>query len=227
MKYCARFITMPSRFSPSKETGPYRRAVGTFAGFLTCVWDAMEGNIEPAAFLLSGGGATLWETREPAPDQGRARRLYSALARRVSPEFQKMIAGLLLCSGGVHAKVLRRQELPAPQVGEEQLVMGAVIVNLALTKMWTEWDHLKGFVRFSDLDGFLVGEIEPKNRVLMARKACSSVPAGSMRKSSAGRSFQRPRWERNSSRPGTGRWGRCGYCCHGGPCRRDRSPQPR
>ncbi len=27
-------------------------------------------------------------------------------------------------------------------------------VNLALTKMWTEWDHLKGFVRFSDLDGF-------------------------------------------------------------------------
>ena len=22
MKYCARFITMPSRFSPSKETGP-------------------------------------------------------------------------------------------------------------------------------------------------------------------------------------------------------------
>ncbi|MFG6351959.1 MAG: TIGR03915 family putative DNA repair protein, partial [Oscillospiraceae bacterium] len=39
-------------------------------------------------------------------------------------------------------------------------------VNLALTKMWTEWDHLKGFVRFSDLDGVLVGEIEPKNRVL-------------------------------------------------------------
>ena len=39
-------------------------------------------------------------------------------------------------------------------------------VNLALTKMWTEWDHLKGFIRFSDLDGVLVGEIEPKNRVL-------------------------------------------------------------
>lgn len=39
-------------------------------------------------------------------------------------------------------------------------------VNLALTKMWTEWDHLKGFVRFSELDGALVGEIEPKNRVL-------------------------------------------------------------
>ncbi len=39
-------------------------------------------------------------------------------------------------------------------------------VNLALAKMWTEWDHLKGFVRFSELDGALVGEIEPKNRVL-------------------------------------------------------------
>ena len=39
-------------------------------------------------------------------------------------------------------------------------------VNLALTKMWPGWDHLKGFVRFSELDGVLVGEMEPKNRVL-------------------------------------------------------------
>ena len=39
-------------------------------------------------------------------------------------------------------------------------------VTLALQKLATEEDHLKGFVRFSDLDGYLVGEIQPKNRVL-------------------------------------------------------------
>jgi probable DNA metabolism protein len=39
-------------------------------------------------------------------------------------------------------------------------------VALALRKQVTEVEHLKGFVRFSELDGVLVGEIEPKNRVL-------------------------------------------------------------
>ena len=143
---------------------------GTFAGFLTCVWDAMEGNIEPAAFLLSGGGATLWETREPAPDQGRARRLYSALAKRVSPEFQKMIArGFLTCLPEKELDLLaliRRGLREGDRVRLDLSDPVIARVNLALTKMWTEWDHLKGFVRFSDLDGFLVGEIGPKNRVL-------------------------------------------------------------
>lgn len=71
---------------------------GTFAGFLTCVWDALEGGVEPAAFLPPDGGATLWETREPATDKDRARRLYAALKGRVSPAFQKLIArGFLTC----------------------------------------------------------------------------------------------------------------------------------
>ena len=45
---------------------------GTFAGFLTCVWDALEGRIEPAAFLLPDSGAALWETRcRSCPQTGR------------------------------------------------------------------------------------------------------------------------------------------------------------
>ena len=39
-------------------------------------------------------------------------------------------------------------------------------VMLAIRKLDTEVDHLKGFIRFSELEGTLVGEIEPKNRVL-------------------------------------------------------------
>lgn len=143
---------------------------GTFAGFLTCAWDALEGGTEPSAFLLPGDGATLWAERQVAADQGRARRLYAALSRRVSPAFQKLIARgfltrlpekelalLTLIRRGLREGDRVRLDLSDPVMAR---------VNLALTKMWTEWDHLKGFVRFSELDGVLVGEIEPKNRVL-------------------------------------------------------------
>lgn len=143
---------------------------GTFAGFLTCAWDALEGGTEPSAFLLPGDGATLWEERRVAADQGRARRLYAALSRRVSPAFQKLIArGFLTCLPEKELALLtliRRGLREGDRVRLDLSDPVMARVNLALTKMWTEWDHLKGFVRFSELDGVLVGEIEPKNRVL-------------------------------------------------------------
>ena len=71
---------------------------GSFAGFLTCVWDALENKIEPVAFLLPEDGSTLWEERETAADGSKAKRLYAALARRVSPRFRHFIAwGFLTC----------------------------------------------------------------------------------------------------------------------------------
>lgn len=143
---------------------------GTFAGFLTCAWDALEGGTEPSAFLLPGDGATLWEERQVAADQGRARRLHAALSRRVSPAFQKIIArGFLTCLPEKELALLtliRRGLREGDRVRLDLSDPVMARVNLALTKMWTEWDHLKGFVRFSELDGVLVGEIEPKNRVL-------------------------------------------------------------
>lgn len=143
---------------------------GTFAGFLTCAWDALEGGTEPSAFLLPGDGATLWDERQVAADQGRARRLYAALSRRVSPAFQKLIArGFLTCLAEKELALLtliRRGLREGDRVRLDLSDPVMARVNLALTKMWTEWDHLKGFVRFSELDGVLVGEIEPKNRVL-------------------------------------------------------------
>ena len=69
---------------------------GTFAGFLTCVWDALESRAQVEAFLRPDDGAALWEVRELVPDQGRARKLYAALARRVSPDFQKLVARCFL-----------------------------------------------------------------------------------------------------------------------------------
>ena len=143
---------------------------GSFAGFLTCAWDALESGEEPAAFLLPDDGATLWELRKLAADRERARRLYAALARRASPAFQKLIArGFLTCLPQKELdlfELIRRGLREGDRVRRDLSDPVMARVNLALTKMWTEWDHLKGFVRFSELDGALVGEIEPKNRVL-------------------------------------------------------------
>lgn len=143
---------------------------GTFAGFLTCAWDALERGTEPEAFLPFDDEASLWETREPPTDEGRARRLYAALSKRVSPAFQALIArGFLTCLPQKELDLLaliRRGLREGDRVRLDLSDPVMARVNLALTKMWTEWDHLKGFVRFSDLDGALVGEIEPKNRVL-------------------------------------------------------------
>lgn len=143
---------------------------GTFAGFLTCVWDALESRAEPAAFLRPGDGATLWETREPATDVGRAKRLYAALSRRVSPAFQSLVArGFLTCLPQRELALWELIRRGLREGGRVRLDLSDPVmakVNLAITKLWTEWDHLKGFVRFSELDGVLVGEIEPKNRVL-------------------------------------------------------------
>ena len=65
---------------------------GTFAGFLTCVWDALERGAEPVEFLLPDDVPALWDVLEPATDQQKAKRLYAALKKRVSPAFQMLIA---------------------------------------------------------------------------------------------------------------------------------------
>lgn len=143
---------------------------GSFAGFLTCVWDALENRIEPTDFLLFEDGATLWEEREIATDESRARRLYAALARRVSGQFRHFIAwGFLTCLPQRELALftlIRRgmQEGKRAAMDLSDPVMAKVM--LAYQKLATEQDHLKGFVRFSELEGALVGEIEPKNRVL-------------------------------------------------------------
>jgi len=143
---------------------------GTFAGFLTCVWDALEHGTEPVELLPAGSETSLWESRDMVTDERRARRLYAALAKRISPAFQKLVArGFLTCLPGKELDLLELIRRGLREGDRVRLDLSDPVlarVNLALTKMWTEWDHLKGFVRFSDLDGVLAGEIEPKNRVL-------------------------------------------------------------
>ena len=143
---------------------------GTFAGFLTCVFESRIHGEPPMAFCLWEDDPTLFAERTVTTHREHARRVYAALKKRVSPDFQTLIArGFLTClpdreldlytliDRGLREGDRVRQDLSDPVVAR---------VTLALRKMWTEEDHLKGFVRFSEVGGVLAGEIEPKNRVL-------------------------------------------------------------
>lgn len=142
---------------------------GTFDGFLTCVFEIYTHHEPPMDFRLSSDDFTLFEEREVLTHPFHAQRVYKALYG-ISPAFQNLIErGFLTC---LPQKELALYELIRRGLREGDRVLRDLSdptvarVNLALKKMWTEWDHLKGFVRFSDFGTVMAGEIEPKNRVL-------------------------------------------------------------
>jgi len=144
---------------------------GTFAGFLTCVFESYVNHEEPVEFRgPEDPCCSLYPLRTIATHPERAKRVYRSLGPRLGPEGREwVIRGFLTCLPEKELALftlIRRGLREGDRVRLDLSDPVMARVNLALTKMWTEWDHLKGFVRFSELDGVLVGEIEPKNRVL-------------------------------------------------------------
>lgn len=144
---------------------------GTFEGFLTCVFESYVNKETPAAFLLlDDPNLTLWPEREVDTCPDHARRVYEGLGKKASPAFRtQMERAHLTCLEDrdmVLYRLIRRGFAEGDRVRKDLTDPEMAKVTLALQKMWTEWDHLKGFARFSDMGGVLVGEIEPKNRVL-------------------------------------------------------------
>ena len=142
---------------------------GSFAGFLTCVFESYAHHEPPVDFRLWDDEATLWEERTVTTDRAKAERVYARL-KKISPQFQNIIArGFLTCLPQRELalySLIRRGIREGDRVRTDLADPTMAKVNLALKKMWTEQDHLKGFVRFVDAGGVLAGEIEPKNRVL-------------------------------------------------------------
>ncbi len=144
---------------------------GTFDGFLSCVFDSYVNHEPPACFLLlDDPSATLWPEREVDTDAAHARRVCRGMGEKISPAFRRLVErAFLTCLPERELALytlIRRGFREGDRVRRDLSDPVMAKVTLALQKLWTEEDHLKGFVRFSDLEGTLVGEIEPKNRVL-------------------------------------------------------------
>ena len=144
---------------------------GSFAGFLTCVFTAYADKEEPACFLgPEEGQAALWPERAVDTDQQKARRVYRSLDRSMGTQGKRLVTyGFLTC--------LPQRELclwdflklgyeRGPSVVRDLTDPRVSVLTKAVQHLTGEAHQLKGFTRFSEQEGLLIGEIEPKNRVL-------------------------------------------------------------
>lgn len=72
---------------------------GSFAGFLTCVFDSYANREEPMSFSTpEDGRLTLWPERHIGTDQAKARRVYQSLDKKLGAEGKRLVVnGFLTC----------------------------------------------------------------------------------------------------------------------------------
>lgn len=141
---------------------------GSFDGFLCCVFDSYMFREYPIRFQRKNDPAvTMFPARLVETDLRHARQVLASLesidpgAKELAfkgfltclPDRERMLYRFIraLCETG--GSVLRRLSGDAPLLRAVRHLDGEVRV-------------LKGFVRFSEFEGVLIGEIRPENRVL-------------------------------------------------------------
>lgn len=143
---------------------------GSFDGFLSCVFDSYVYREEPAHFWdQDSREPTLFPVRDIPTDPAHAERVRMGLGR-VSPEaLWLVIRGFLTCAPDREVILFRfiRRLMVQGRPLLRQLTDDTVLpLRNAVRHLEGEVHLLKGFVRFSDFEGLLAGEIRPKNRVL-------------------------------------------------------------
>ena len=156
---------------------------GTFAGFLTCVGESFRQKTYPFYFLPPGAEQiTLYPLQEIPSDPALARAVYRALETAVSPAFRRMMTyGFLTCleERELHLwRFLRLGYDRGPWVVRDLTDDRVAVLTRAVGHLTGEAHLLKGFTRFSEQEGVLVGEIAPKNRVrpLLRPHFCARYP---------------------------------------------------
>ena len=144
---------------------------GSFAGFLTCVFDSYASREEPMSFSTpEDGRLTLWPERRIETDQAKARRGYQSLDKKLGAEGKRLVVnGFLTCLEERELWLWRFYQLGFQEKSAVSRDLTHPVVDTvrkAVRHLEEEAHLLTGFVRFSELDGVLAGEISPKNRVL-------------------------------------------------------------
>lgn len=144
---------------------------GSFAGFLTCVYESYAHREAPACFLgPQDERLSLWPQRTVATHPARARQVYRSLTAKLGRTGRQLVVhGFLTClpERELHLWALLRLGYQEGPTAMERLTDSRVwTVRKAVGQLQSEAHLLKGFVRFSDYEGLLIGEISPKNRVL-------------------------------------------------------------
>ena len=155
---------------------------GTYFGFLSCVFDCYVNREEPVEFHGPEDlCCSLYPLRTVVTDEAHARRVYRSFAKFGGEGRRLAVRTFLTCLPDKELWLWRFMRLGYAQgarVGQNLTDPTVHRVRKAVWHLEHEAHMYKGFTRFSDLDGVLVGEIEPKNRVLPLLQAhfCGRYP---------------------------------------------------
>lgn len=144
---------------------------GSLNGFLTCVYEIYVHREAPAAFAgPETEQLSLFPQRSITTHPDHARRVLLSLPKRLGAEGAGWVTrGFLTCLPEKELHLFRFLAMGyerGPAFLRDLTDDRVAILGKALTHLKGEAHLLRGFVRFSDLGGVLVGEIGPKNRVL-------------------------------------------------------------
>ena len=156
---------------------------GSFSGFLSCVFDCYVNREEPVEFRTPDDPCcSLYPLRTIDTREEHARRVYKSLAVKFGREGQKLVSrGFLTCLPDREMwlwRFIRLGYRTGPSVTRNLTDLTVDRVRKAVQHLEQEAHLFTGFTRFSELEGVLVGEIEPKNRVLPLLRThfCSRFP---------------------------------------------------
>ena len=144
---------------------------GTFAGFLTCVYECYVNKEEPCEFRTDEDiCCSVYPLRTIVTDQAHAKRVYRSLAVKMDRECQETVARCFLSCLPERElwmwRFIRMGYRRGPALLRDLADPTVNTVLKAVRFAGHEAHQFTGFVRFSQLDGVLVSEIEPKNQVL-------------------------------------------------------------
>ena len=144
---------------------------GSFAGFLSCVFDCYVNREEPVEFRRPEDMCcSLYPLRTVVTDQAHARRVYRSFAVKFGQDGQEMVTrGFLTCLPDRELwlwRLIRQGYQRGPVLLRDLTDPVVDRLRKAVWRLEHEAHQYTGFVRFSDCGGVLVGEIEPKNQVL-------------------------------------------------------------
>jgi len=144
---------------------------GSFEGLMCCVFESFERKELPEDVIIGEPlQISFTEIREIETDNGKAERVTRAIPLKISPftfdtvrkmflscvENKDLLIVEFLCKGFRYGRKI------------EQMLADDTVnaVNKAVFHCTHEAHLLKGFVRFSDFNGYLAAVIEPKNKVI-------------------------------------------------------------
>ena len=139
---------------------------GSYAGFLTCVFESYARRELPEQFSTAEDPrVSLWPERAVETDREKAGRVYRSLSRRISRQAQELVTqGFLTCMPNKELRLyefLRLGYRVGPAVVRDLADPRTAAVWKAVRHLANEAHLLKGFLRFSDQGGVLVGEPGP------------------------------------------------------------------